>query len=51
MEGARDEKAVRMAIAYDRGREQLMLFALDHTPGGPVYEAVPPESWAEMFAD
>ncbi|MEU1074335.1 MULTISPECIES: hypothetical protein [unclassified Streptomyces] len=49
--GHATKKAVRQAIAYDRGRDRLSIFVLDHTPAGPVYELAPREQWDALFTD
>ncbi|MEU7243369.1 hypothetical protein [Streptomyces sparsogenes] len=50
--GHATKKAVRMAIAYDRGWGGLRLFSHGAYPDGRTFFLeVPRDQWDEMFAD
>ncbi|MGW1828870.1 hypothetical protein ACWCO0_09490 [Streptomyces tubercidicus] len=54
--GHATKKAVRMAIAYDRGRGHLRIFRLSpgqstRSPGAVEYLEAPRDAWDELFAD
>lgn len=49
--GHRSVRAVRQAIAYDKGRDALRLFELaDGGLGAAMYMEVPRDEWDERFA-
>lgn len=49
--GHETKKAVRRAIAYDRGFAQLRLFSRGEHPGGGVFFLeIPRDEWDAMFA-
>lgn len=50
--GHATKKAVRMAIAYDRGRGRLQLFSNGAYPDGRTFFLeIPRDQWTEMFDD